>query len=174
MKSVTVISDVCFTIATWSEPWGEVHLQICGNEQLYRNLSDLKSITGLKLIDTDPCLCWSIMWNAAFLLYFTQIPTLVGCSGSAGVKQAKEELLLFFTSRGWSRVCVTKTSLQGQLDTGDWDTEAWHCCWRHSAPEGLRALPHSRNTSGMVWGAQPSICSVASTSKFFKSQPSTC
>lgn len=119
------------------EPWRWVHLQISGDEQLYR-----KSIGGLKSTDTDPCSCWNMM-KCGFSATCYPI-VILQLWGAAGVKQTKG-LKLSFTVRC---VCVCLGP-------------------RQACRVGVT------QAVGTAWGEQPP-CRVDSTSKFLKSQPSTC
>lgn len=107
-----LLQSLLHIVQSLPEPWRGVHLQISGDEQLYR-----KSIGGLKSTDTDPCSCWNMM-KCGFSATCYPI-VILQLWGAAGVKQTKG-LKLSFTVRC---VCVsgTKTSLQGWCDTGSWD-----------------------------------------------------
>lgn len=90
-----LLQSLLHIVQSLPEPWRGVHLQISGDEQLYR-----KSIGGLKSTDTDPCSCWNMM-KCGFSATCYPI-VILQLWGAVGVKQTKG-LKLSFTVRC---VCV--------------------------------------------------------------------
>lgn len=128
-----LLQSLLHIVQSLPEPWRGVHLQISGDEQLYR-----KSIGGLKSTDTDPCSCWNMM------------------------------------KCGFSATCYPIVILQlwGANRPKDWSylSRSGVCVClgpRQACRVGVT------QAVGTAWGEQPP-CRVDSTSKFLKSQPSTC